>query len=418
MGFLTESDKICIYKWGFSSVYLQNGTTNSCSMCPPLSIPLDNFDTFHNLPVKLQDRQDMLEGKWPTSKSCYSCSIPESAGASSFRLEHKHDIQVIPVENIRNGKIIEVTPRVVEIFFTNLCNLGCVYCSAKFSSVWETELKKGNYANISERPITTYYEGEMQRLNFDKAVYSKYVDKMYSWLEANLHNVHQVGFLGGEPFFQIQEFDRFLMFLQTHGHDKLELSILSNMTVKTHILEKYIGIFKELKSNGHIKDVIIGVSLDSFDETIDYVRYGIDRQLVDTNIRLLLKNEHTVHINSAITLLTLRSYKSLLHKIIEWQEINPFTGVYAEAVTTPTYLNPNVIPIEYYGDTFTEIKELFAQLKHNNRYTKILELDQYISRYTATEKQPELKAYMEELDRVRGLNWRKTFPWLIEILDK
>lgn len=417
MGFLTESDKICIYKWGFSSVYLQNGTTNSCSMCPPLTIPLDKFDTFHNLPVKVQDRQDMLEGKWPTSNSCYSCSIPEQAGATSYRLEHNRDIQIIPVENLRRRKETTVTPRVVEIFFTNLCNLGCVYCSAKFSSVWETELKKGNYANISERPLTTFYK-EGQQLNFDKTTYSQYVDKMYGWLEANLHKVHQVGFLGGEPFFQITELDRLLAFLKVYGHSKLELSILSNLTVKTPLLQKYIAVFKEMINSGHLKDVVIGVSLDSFDETIDYVRYGIDRELVETNVRLLLENKFTVHINSSPTVLTLRSYPSLLRKIIEWQEIHPLSGAYAEIVTTPTYLNPAVVPASYYTEAFSEIKELYQQLKHNNRYDQILKIDNYLLKYNNQEKQPELKAYLNELDKVRGLNWRKTFPWLIEILDK
>ena len=35
-----------------------------------------------------------------------------------------------------------VTPRLLEVYFSNLCNMSCTYCSAKFSSVIQHENEK------------------------------------------------------------------------------------------------------------------------------------------------------------------------------------------------------------------------------------------------------------------------------------
>ena len=63
------TDPQCQLKWNWSTLWLNEGTTNSCHRC--LRVPLDpnNFDNFHNLPHKIKEREIMLSGKWPTKEN-------------------------------------------------------------------------------------------------------------------------------------------------------------------------------------------------------------------------------------------------------------------------------------------------------------------------------------------------------------
>ena len=58
------TDPQCQLKWNWSTLWLNEGTTNSCHRC--LRVPLDpnNFDNFHNLPHKIKEREIMLSGKY------------------------------------------------------------------------------------------------------------------------------------------------------------------------------------------------------------------------------------------------------------------------------------------------------------------------------------------------------------------
>jgi MoaA/NifB/PqqE/SkfB family radical SAM enzyme len=52
-----------------------------------------------------------------------------------------------PVELYENPTATHVSPKIVEIFAFNTCNLACVYCDDKRSSKIEMENKKYNPLN-------------------------------------------------------------------------------------------------------------------------------------------------------------------------------------------------------------------------------------------------------------------------------
>ena len=47
-------DPACVYKWGWSTIFLQSGTTASCHRTDPDFITAENFENFHNTPAKLK----------------------------------------------------------------------------------------------------------------------------------------------------------------------------------------------------------------------------------------------------------------------------------------------------------------------------------------------------------------------------
>jgi hypothetical protein len=105
----------------------------------------ENFSDFHNTPLKLKHRQEMLEGKWPGDDDlwgCHYCKSIEEAGGVSDRMWHLTIDNMYPLELDQDPTAIRVNPVVVEVWLNNTCQMGCLYCTASASSSIDAENKK------------------------------------------------------------------------------------------------------------------------------------------------------------------------------------------------------------------------------------------------------------------------------------
>ena len=110
----------CQSKWTWSTIYLNMLSTASCHRVNPVPFDIDEFDNFHNITKKINDRKLMLEGKWPTG-GCEYCKDIEDAGGWSDR-QHNLDIRGLTPPELESNPIeIHVSPRIVEIFAQNTC---------------------------------------------------------------------------------------------------------------------------------------------------------------------------------------------------------------------------------------------------------------------------------------------------------
>jgi hypothetical protein len=108
---------------------------------PTNPICKENFNNFHNTEVVLSDRTRMLQGLWP-EKSCSYCKNIEESGGVSDRLRQIDIPNLSPLELVNDPSAIVVSPTVLEVFFSNTCNLGCLYCTPVLSSVINAENQK------------------------------------------------------------------------------------------------------------------------------------------------------------------------------------------------------------------------------------------------------------------------------------
>jgi hypothetical protein len=74
---------------------------------------------FHNHPGKLGDREKMLEGLWP-GNGCEYCKKIEDVGGVSERTGYINDLLLSPKELSLNPTATNVTPRILEVYFTNV----------------------------------------------------------------------------------------------------------------------------------------------------------------------------------------------------------------------------------------------------------------------------------------------------------
>ena len=139
--FPIKTNTACQSKWSWSTIWLDMGESSSCHRVDSFPIPINDFNSFHNLPQKIIHREKMLKGQWP-GEGCEYCKDIEETGGFSDRM-HNNDLPgYAPVELKDNPTLTHVKPTIVEIFAKNTCNFACTYCGPRLSSKIEQEMNR------------------------------------------------------------------------------------------------------------------------------------------------------------------------------------------------------------------------------------------------------------------------------------
>jgi hypothetical protein len=402
--FPIQTQTACQLKWTWSTVFLTTGTTASCHRTNHHEFDKGVFD-FHNTPEKIHDRSRMLQGLWPT-KGCDYCKNIESAGGQSDRLTNL-DMPGIhaPPEIDTDATAIKVTPRILEVYFDNICNLKCLYCGPHFSSLWDAENKKNGTFRDRGLVISDKF---VKDLNIEKNK-----QKLFHWLESNCHHLTNFNILGGEPLFQ-KDFDQCLDFFDRFPAPHLDLQIFTNLNASEDKINSTIHAVKKLVDQKKIKKFTVTASLDCWGPAQEYVRFPLDLAVWKRNFETLL-NHHwiTLIVGSTITPLTIRTLPDLVHQINEYRKIRPVHH-YFNSVNGPSYMF-----IDIFGDLFVEDfeKTLCMMPQDDPDQSNTYRYLQGIAQQSAANpvNLPEvqkLKTFLDEMDRRRSTDWREVFPWL------
>ena len=395
------SKTACQLKWTWSTIYLTTGHTASCHRTNHHRFDTGEFD-FHNTPEKVQDRQRMLQGQWPHT-GCNYCQNIENAGGQSDRITNLNFPGIhSPVELEKDTQAVHVTPRMLEVYFDNTCNLKCLYCGPHFSSLWDAENVKHGLPAFAKDPLM---ESNKQ--------------KIFQWLQKNSHHLTVFNILGGEPLYQ-QEFDQCLTFFENYPAPELKLQIFSNLNVKLSRVESIVERIKRLVNIGHLREFEITASLDCWGPPQQYVRFPLNLEVWEKNFQYLLhQNWINLIINSTVTPLTIKTLPDLLEKINQWNKIKTVYH-YQNSVTSPEHML-----IDIFGNIFEQDFAKALALKPENtseqRASKQY-LDgiakQSASKLPNVPRIHKLFTQLNVLDTRRGTNWRQTFPWLISEFEK
>ena len=417
--FPIKQDPACLLKWGWSSVYLNNGTTSSCHRTQKDAIDPDNFDQFHNVPGKIQDRERMLQGQWP-GRGCEYCKKSEDVGSISdrqFHLQVQRDPGLTPPELYNNPLATNVTPTMLEVYFDNTCNMSCIYCSSIFSSKWAEENKK--FGPILNRQRDVNFSGSSTRSN---PHYDKMCRDFWLYLGKNDHYkiLRRYHILGGEPFL-MKQLDESIDFWDTHPNPDLVFSIITNLNIPHKRFLLYMDRFQQLVESNKIWKLQITGSLDCWGTTEqEYVRYGLDMNNWQQNFEYLLdKSWATLSINSAISALTIKKMPDLIKKINEWNvsraDLEP---IILSFNWTSREDNPMIFGPGVFDNEFKEALQLLHVVSDHTQgiHDSIKSIFETINKQQKDlEKINLLKNYLEQLDHRRGTNWKLTFPWLDQI---
>lgn len=401
----------CVYKWAWSTTYLNKATTKSCFHNPDIPFTPENFSNFHNLKEKQDERRLMLDGKWP--KGCDYCRKTEAAGGKSDRMTANEIPGIVPIEVIKNPTTLIATPKIVEIFISNVCNFKCIYCGPKSSSKIQAEIIKfGEFKHnsIDIKPLVT-----------DRDRHSEMMFQFWAWLETSYSDLHRLNILGGEPLIMPETLEIF-EFFNTHPNPNLELNVVSNINVDGKVVDNLIAVSKQLVKDKKIKRVDFIASIDSWDPSETYIRNGLDLKLWESNFSKLLATGDEIYlgINLALTNLSLRGLPKLIRKWNEWSRHREI-GLYSSRVFMPPYLGVEVLPYELNREYLAEALLLMPENTWLQRWCKERLNGATQVMANSPDGDPalmaDLKTYLTELDRRRGTNWREVFPWAVETLD-
>jgi organic radical activating enzyme len=383
------------------------GTTNSCHRVDGDSITPENYENFHNTPSKLKQRKKMLDGQWP-GEGCEYCRDLEHAGAESDRLELNLHTHLAPPELEKDPKAINLTPRMVEVYFNNLCNLGCIYCGAEYSTVWETENKKfGDTHTAFGMPI--------ERLAESRKQYPKMLEAHWKWLEKNAHEIHSYNVLGGEPFFQ-PELEQNIDFFETTPAPNLEFSVFSNLKVPNKKLRRILDKLTSLKERNHIRSMHIVCSLDCWGPQQEYIRSGLNLKNWEQNFLTILREYPNISLSIRGTLinLTMQTLPDLCYKITKWKKIRNFRHSIGFGLGHPEF-DAGIFPKGFFDKEFDKAINTTADEEMKSW------IDGFRKRIDATpysyEKIKKLKNRLDHLDKRRQTNWRELWPWLDKYED-
>ena len=414
----------CQLKWTHSTVYLTNGVTASCHRAGYGKIEMDgnNFN-FHNTANKIIERTKMLNGEWP-SNGCEHCKHIEQAGGNSDRTIHlEMEGTTAPPELDNDLKAVNVTPRQLEVYWGNTCNLKCIYCAAHYSSKIHQEEKRFGPFN-TDGVILDANQWQMSD-RIEEAT-----EKLFIWFENNIQHLHKLFIMGGEPFLQ-KETERMIAFLEQRELPDLTLCFFSNLTVDHERVKNWVQRLNRLVQEKRLDKLQIVGSLDSWGAEAEYVRNGLDLKLFQKNFEYILNESNTLqNINSALTVTAVPGMPMLVDKINKWSKIRPVYWSMMKASThnygPRPYLYPGIFGKKVNDLGLKEAIEKFdtnsyghidsVKVNYKNYMNGII--NEFENREPDLIRQKQFKIYLTELDRRRGTDYKKTFPTIAEWLDK
>jgi len=192
---------------------------------------MEDFHKDNIIEIFADIRKDMLEGK--KISGCEQCYSAERVGATSRRQE----------AIAQYGIVNDISTKILDISFDNLCNLKCRGCHSGSSHLW---------------------------FNDEPAIYSKTIsDKKYVELSVDIEssNLEVINVSGGEPFLS-KKFEQFSKKLLENNIKNLQLIISTNGTVSPppNIYQCMI----------QAKELNLNISIDGIGHLNQYFRSGAD----------------------------------------------------------------------------------------------------------------------------------------------
>jgi hypothetical protein len=171
--------------------------------------------------------------------------------------------------------------------------------------------------------------------------------------------------------------------------------------------------------SGALKKLQITGSLDAWGPQQEYVRWGLDLEEWQENWEYLLDKDWIVmSLNAAISALTIKTLPDLVQRINGWNtRRNPWNPINFSfmSVMTPSEMVPDIFGSGVFDADFERVLAVMPRDKPGS--DSAIEHMQGIMRQIQAgprnvRRINDLKVYLTEIDRRRGTNWQKLFPWL------
>jgi len=422
------SSSFCLVRWKHATINLSTGTSKSCCHHPFKKIDLNLKNAqFHDNKEEREMRSKMLNGK--QTKDCSYCWWIESNQYSSDRQNWSAKSWMAPffdevVEDISDKAS---NPSWVELNFSSVCNLKCVYCSPIFSSKWYKEIKEfGAYpTKTPHNSITGLGHLEFEETHENQEI----LEQFWPWFYKILPDLRLLKLTGGEPLLSPQAEKMLDMMLETPS-PQLSLGINSNLSIGPKKWRRFVDQIKALESKQVLKDIYLHPSLDCFGERAEYIRHGLDMSSFRQNVELFLdETEASVHFICTLSNLAMGSLLDYWKYVLELKQThfkpNREIAIGTEVLKYPEWLSINLLPEEmsrYFDEVISFIEK---NLDESGRGFNRVELEGVQKAKSAFQNKPDslqsqkknFTTFVNEIDRRRNTKFSETFPELLNFYE-
>lgn len=262
------------------------------------------------------------------------------------------------------------------------CNLKCISCSSLLSSAWNGEYQHFVPAAASVR-------------------LKKHTEKQ--WNHLDLTSVEQVHFDGGEPLLN-EDSINLLRYLKKIGQiGSVTVNYNTNGTIFPS--DELIELWSETKW------VRLFFSLDGVGATFEYTRYPAIWNKVKENLKKFQEIKGPCLLLEVNAIIGIHNIFNIPDFVSWWKKDYQFGNQ-----GDPTNIFVRAIEDNSYGGTVLDIKKLPAQLKNSAAELLLEYLDvpgiADIAQIAGKQEDLELKwiDYLNQLDQLRGTNWRTSLP--------
>jgi len=247
-------------------------------------------------------RNDMWDGK--PIQGCEGCYESEKKTGKSHRTWYN-----ICADDEFPDEEREVITKLKN--FGSTCNLGCYMCRPYDSSTRRKELRDANLIHKwSTLGLFSPEEARVQNISSSKN------DLFNDNILDNIHRVSTIKIYGGEPVL----LDRMWKFLEKIPDDNaknIDVIMSTNLTQTKHKGWSLLDIDKKFHSLGLI------VSCDHFGEDLEFIRYPIDVQRFEENLKMMRK--YVLNIACTVSVLNIYDLKKIeeYYKdfVIHWEPV-------------------------------------------------------------------------------------------------
>ena len=359
------SPSFCLAKWYNVSIHIPTGKTHSCYHPRAHHIPLAEIaidvSALHNTKYKKDQRKQMLEGTRPTE--CNFCwQIEDSGNQLSDRAYRSKD--VYEPDLIEEALTIDnPNPRYVEVNFNQACNFKCSYCSPHLSTAWHNDIQTNGAFILKDRWHNDIKW--MESLNIDNGPANPYLLAFWEWLPQIYPTLHTFRMTGGEPLMDKNTFKMFDYVLE-HPKEDLHLSITSNCCPPGDQWNKFMISLKKITEKNAIDHFMLFCSLDSWGKQAEYIRNGMDFNMLYTNVTDYLQNgdKHSLTFIITFNALSYTRFYEYIENILklrkQFNRGRQLIWFDVPQLIDPDFLNPKLLP-----GLVTELERTIEFMKYN-----------------------------------------------------
>jgi len=352
-------------------------------------------------PVKLKDssisvewnsdyfkeiRKSFLKDEWP--ENCSRCKYVEETGGISKRMDSNHmwnDDYEHLIELTQKDGSVPYQPPHIDVRTGTVCNFKCIHCGPGASSRWNEDID------------ILYKYGYDQEPSDNKWISQD--DKF--WDDLDISQIKRYNFLGGESFYN-KKHNEFIKKVNDSPYAKdVEVMYVSNGSLLNEDKLNDLKNFKKIK---------LRLSVDSIGESGVYFRYGLNWN--DWCKKCKLINEFAKEYkNFDVAFQWTCSNISIFYLIDSYdfirEEFSDIRFLFENHVTQPYHMSPQNLPIKIKKILKENIESYPFEQVHLEQYPF------YVKHMMEKDAWPEygniLLNYMDDLDRVRNIDWKKSF---------